>query len=41
MTTEVDKHVLIEGARWHYPMTGDPTRCGVPGCDRVMGLSPS
>lgn len=29
-------HVLIGGARWHWPAPKDPTRCGVPGCTRKM-----
>lgn len=32
-------HNLIQGARWHWPAPGDPTRCGVEGCTRVLGQS--
>lgn len=31
-----DGHVLIGGARWHYPAPKDPTRCAVEGCLRVL-----
>lgn len=37
LQTHPDGHVLIGGARWHYPVPGDPTRCAVAGCDRVLG----
>ena len=32
-----DGHYLIDGARWHYPKTGEPTVCAVAGCERVLG----
>ena len=31
-----DGHNLIDGARWHYPKTGSPSECAVPGCERVL-----
>ena len=31
-----DGHALIDGARWHYPKTGEPSVCAIPGCDRVL-----
>lgn len=36
-----DKHVIVNGGRWHWPKQGEPEKCGVPGCDRVMGQDPS
>lgn len=36
-----DGHTLVDGARWHWPAPLDPTRCGVKGCDRIMGQSGS
>lgn len=41
LQTHPDGHVLIGGARWHYPIAGDPTRCAVAGCDRVLGQQPA
>lgn len=32
-----DGHVLIAGARWHFPKMGAPTECAVAGCDRLLG----
>ncbi|GAB2733537.1 hypothetical protein [Nocardioides pakistanensis] len=32
-----DGHVLLDGARWHYPKQGEPTVCAVEGCPRVLG----
>lgn len=32
----VDRHALVEGARWHYPKPGEPTACAIEGCDRVL-----
>lgn len=32
-----DNHKIIDGARWHWPAPGEPTRCGVKGCTRVLG----
>lgn len=36
-----DGHTVLRGAAWHWPTAGDPTRCGVPGCDRVLGHQPA
>lgn len=30
-------HQVYRGQRWHFPKTGEPTRCGVEGCPRVLG----
>ena len=37
MAKHPDGHWLLAGARWHYPAPGDPERCAVPGCTRVLG----
>ncbi|WP_156698013.1 hypothetical protein [Nocardioides sp. Leaf285] len=37
MRESADGHVLIQGARWHYPRQGDPTACAVTGCGRILG----
>lgn len=31
-----DGHTLVGGARWHYPKTGSPSECAIPGCDRIL-----
>lgn len=31
-----DGHTLIDGARWHYPKTGEPSVCAIRGCERVL-----
>jgi hypothetical protein len=36
-----DGHVLLDGARWHYPKMGEPTACAVRGCTRVLGQQPT
>ncbi|MGL5827766.1 MAG: hypothetical protein ACRCYU_23605 [Nocardioides sp.] len=35
-----DGHQLLDGARWHIPAPGDPERCLVAGCERVMTPRP-
>ena len=35
--TDSTGHTILNGARWHYPATGNPTQCGVTGCERVLG----
>lgn len=37
LSTDQNGHRTLNGGRWHYPMTGDPSRCGEPGCDHEMG----
>lgn len=37
LTCHDDGHWLLRGARWHIPKQGDPTRCEVLGCERLMG----
>jgi hypothetical protein len=29
-------HRVYRGSRWHTPKQGDPTRCAVEGCPRVL-----
>lgn len=36
MSGTSDEHMVLDGARWHYPAQGDPTRCAVGGCTRVL-----
>lgn len=38
-TRHPDGHVLLDGARWHYPKPGRPTECAVAGCERILGQS--
>jgi hypothetical protein len=30
-------HRVYRGSRWHLPKTGEPTKCAVEGCPRVLG----
>lgn len=39
--THPDGHVLLGGARWHWPKKGSPTECGVEGCERALRVDRS